>query len=173
MPSFRGPHFGAGFRVSGGRRVTLFSYLDEFGHIEPHVGREDPRYKESPVFGLAGFVLPAEAVCEFGTWYFQRKCELLAFEIERSGEHPALWEKKGSGVYTVTNATRYPELRRFTNRLFNKIEWLGGFVSYVGVRKTAAPGAHNPNCYSSRRFDADRRANSLRFLDSVGSYFHA
>ena len=132
--------------------MTLFAYLDEFGHIGPYVGREDPRYKESPVFGLAGFVLPAEAVRGIGIWFFQRKCELLAFEIERSGEHPALWEKKGSGVYTVTNVTRYPELRKFTNRLFNKIERLGGFVSYVGVRKTAAPGAHNPNRLYAQMF---------------------
>ena len=48
--------------------------------------------------------------------------------------------------------TRYPELRRFTNRLFNKIERLGGFVFYVGVRKTAAPGAHNPNRLYARVF---------------------
>lgn len=108
--------------------MTLFAYLDEFGHVGPYVARQDPRYKESPVFGLAGFVLPAQAVRGFGTWFFQRKCELLAFEIERSGDHPALWEKKGSSLYTVTNVTRYPELRRFTNRLFNKIERLGGFV---------------------------------------------
>ena len=132
--------------------MALFAYLDEFGHIGSYIGRDDPRYKESPVFGLAGFVLPAGAVRGFGSWFFQRKCELLAFEIERSGEHPALWEKKGASLYTVTNVTRYPELRRFTNRLFNKIERLGGFVFYVGVRKTAAPGAHNPNRLYARVF---------------------
>ena len=104
------------------------------------------------MFGLAGFVLPAEAVRGFGTWFFQRKCELLAFEIERSAEHPALWEKKGASLYTLTNVMRYPELRRFTNRLLNKIERLGGFVFYVGVRKTAAPGVHNPNRLYARVF---------------------
>ena len=40
-------------------------------------------------------MLAAEAVRGFGTWFFQRKCELLGFEIERSGEHPELWGKKG------------------------------------------------------------------------------
>ena len=109
-----------------------------------------PRYKASPVFGLAGFVLPAEAVRGFGTWFFRRKCELLAFEIRRSGEHPALWEKKGSGLYTFTNVIRIPEVRRFTNRLFNKIDRLGGFVFYLGARKTAAPVAHNPNRLNKR-----------------------
>ena len=132
--------------------MTLFAYLDEFGHIGPYIGRRHPRYKESPVFGLAGFVLPAEAVHGFGTWFFQRKCELLAFEIERSGGHPALWEKKEASLYTLTKLTQYPELRSFTNRLFNKLERLGGFVFYVGVRKTVAPGVHNPNRLYARVF---------------------
>ena len=38
------------------------------------------------MFGLADFVLPSVEVrgCEFATWFFQRECELLGFEIERS-----------------------------------------------------------------------------------------
>jgi len=58
--------------------MTHFAYLDEFGHIGPYVSRADRRYKESPVFGLAGFVLPSDQVRGFGTWFFQRKCDLLA-----------------------------------------------------------------------------------------------
>lgn len=132
--------------------MTYFAYLDEFGHIGPYIGRAAPKYNESPVFGLAGFVLPSQEERGFGTWFFQRKCELLAFEIERSGRHPALWEKKGASLYTVTNVVRYAELRRLTNRLFNKIEALGGFVFYVGIGKTAAPGKHNPNRLYARVF---------------------
>ena len=125
--------------------MTYFAYLDEFGHIGPYVSRQDPRYRESPVFGLAGFVLASEDVRKFGTWFYQRKCQLLEFEIERSGTHPAVWEKKGASLYTVRNVTRYPELRRFTNRLLNKIDKLGGFVFYVGIQKTEPPGRHSPN----------------------------
>ena len=47
--------------------MTYFAYLDEFGHVGPYVARTDPKYRESPVFGLAGFVLPAEEVRGFGT----------------------------------------------------------------------------------------------------------
>ncbi len=125
--------------------MAYFAYLDEFGHIGPYVDRGHPRYKESPVFGLAGFVLPAEAVRGFGTWFFQRKCQLLDFEIGRAGKHPAVWEKKGASLYTATNVTRYSELRQFTNRFLNKIERLRGFVFYVGIKKTSAPAEHNPN----------------------------
>ena len=125
--------------------MTYFAYLDEFGHIGPYLNRTDSKYHDSPVFGLAGFVLPSDEVRGFGTWFFQRKCQLLDFEIQRSGEHPALWEKKGASLYTVANVTKYGELRKFTNRLFNKIETLRGFVFYVGIRKTATPHTHNPN----------------------------
>ena len=124
--------------------MTFFAYLDEFGHVGPYISPIHPTYKESPVFGLAGFVLPSEEVRGFGTWFFQRKCQLLDFEITRSGEHPALWEKKGSRLYTAANVTKYVELRKLTNRLLNKIDTLGGFVFYVGLRKTAVPSAHNP-----------------------------
>ena len=146
--------------------MTYFVYLDEFGHIGPYVSRADPRYKDSPVFGLAGFVLPAAEVRGFGTWFFQRKCELLDFEIRRSGKHPALWEKKGASLFTVSNVTRYRELRVFTNRLFNKIETLRGFVFYVGIRKTAAPGAHSPNRLYARVFlEAIKRINDFCVKD--------
>ena len=142
--------------------MTYFAYLDEFGHIGPYISRADPRYKESPVFGLAGFVLPAAEVRGFGTWFFQRKCELLDFEIKRSGEHPALWEKKGASLYTARNVTRYRELRKFTNRLFNKIETLGGFVFHVGIRKSAAPDAHDPNqLYKSVFIEALKRIDEF------------
>ena len=145
-PSFRGPRSGAGFRVSGSLRVTYFAYLDEFGHIGPYLGRHHPRHNDSPVFGFAGLVLPVNEVRGFGTWFFQRKCHLLDFELERSGEHPALWENKGSSLYTVTNVERYRELRTFTNRMLNKIEAVGGFGA--SARADGCSGVDGPlgNC---------------------------
>lgn len=125
--------------------MTYVAYLDEFGHIGPYVARDDPKHNDSPVFGLAGLVLPINEVRTFGTWFYQRKCELLDFEIRRAGNHPATWEKKGSALYTVRNVEKYRELRSFTNRFLNKIGNIGGFTFYVGVRKTKTPDQHRPN----------------------------
>ena len=125
--------------------MTYLAYLDEFGHIGPYVSREHLKHNDSPVFGLAGFALSSRHVREFGTWFFQRKCQLLQPEIDQAVKHPAHWEKKGSSLYTVRNVRQYPELRRFTNRLFNQINKLGGFVFYVGMCKTKSPGAHKPD----------------------------
>ena len=154
--------------------MTQIAYLDEFGHVGPYVSRDDPRHNDSPVFGLAGFTMPADEVRGFGTWFFQRKCELLDFEIRRSGEHPAVWEKKGSSLYTVKNVKRYPELRRTTFRLLNKIASVGGRVFYVGIRKSAEPKAHDANALyryvlgeAIRRLDAfcgEDHAIAERFL---------
>ena len=146
--------------------MTYFAYLDEFGHIGPYLGRKHPRYNDSPVFGFAGLVLPVNEVRGFGTWFFQRKCQLLDFEIERSGEHPAQWEKKGSNLYTVANVERYRELRTFTNRMLNKIEAIGGFVLYVGVKKTASPEFHSPNrLYTKVLLEAVKRIDHFCELD--------
>ena len=62
--------------------MTYFAYLDEFGHIGPYVTRQHPRHNDSPVFGLAGFVMPSENLRGFGTWFFQRKCDLRQMEAD-------------------------------------------------------------------------------------------
>lgn len=146
--------------------MTYLAYLDEFGHIGPYVSKEDPKYHDSPVFGFAGFILPVEAVRGFGTWFFQRKCQLLGAEIQRSGKHPAFWEKKGSRLYTVRNVLRYRELRTFTYRLFDTIENLGGFVFYVGIKKTAPPAHHRPKILYARVFlEAIKRIDHFCAVD--------
>ncbi len=162
MPSFRDPRQKRGFSRIWGRSLTYIAYLDEFGHVGPYISRLDPKHNDSPVFGLAGVVLPADKTRGFGTWFFQRKCELLDFEIKRSGEHPATWEKKGAALYTATNVNKYRELRNFTNRFLNKINSEGGFVFFVGVKKTLPPDRHSPNkLYGRVLVEAIKRINSF------------
>ena len=119
-------------------------YLDEFGHIGPYVSRNSPKFGDNPVFRLAGLILPTDQVRSFATWFYQRKCQLLEFEIKRAGEHPATWEKKGSSLYTLKNISKYRELRAFTNRFLKKISTCGGHVIYVGLHKQATVEDHKP-----------------------------
>ena len=142
--------------------MIYIAYLDEFGHVGPYVSRTHPRHNDSPVFGFAGFVMPAEEVRGFGTWFYQRKCELLDFEIRRSGKHPATWEKKGASLYRAANLRRYRQLRRTTNRLLGRIERAGGHVFYVGIRKTTQPDEHDANSlYSAMLREAIRRLDTF------------
>ena len=90
--------------------MLYFAYLDEFGHIGPYVARDDPAYNDSPVFGLGGMILPYSSVRQFSTWFYQLKCNMLAWEIGQSGQHPATWEKKGSALFTSMNVEKYRQV---------------------------------------------------------------
>jgi hypothetical protein len=157
--------------------MHYIAYLDEFGHIGPFVSREHPQHNTSPVFGLGGFMLPASKVRAFATWFYQLKCNLLRFEIDRDGIPAYQWEKKGAALYTTTNVLKYRELRNATFRLMNRIERDEGMVFYVGLQKTRSLESHNPkNLYravlreSIKRIDqfcAVRNAHFQIILDEL------
>jgi hypothetical protein len=73
-----------------------FIYLDEFGHIGPFMSRAGPRYNECPVFGLAGVILPEDAIRPFATKFLQLKQHIFKDEIKKSGKLASHWEKHGS-----------------------------------------------------------------------------
>jgi hypothetical protein len=81
--------------------AMLIAFLDEFGHAGPFVARTDSRFKQSPVFGLAGYVLPHHQVRHFSTFFFQLKQHMLAAELASSNQHPATWEKKGTELIST------------------------------------------------------------------------
>lgn len=137
-------------------------YLDEFGHIGPYLSRQGNKYNESPVFGLGGFIIPAGKSREFATWFFQRKNELLEWELDRSGKHPARFEKKGSALYTTQNFENYNELKRFTNRLLNAFPKFGAHVFYVGLEKRQDTDRHDADAlYESVLKEAIKRADQF------------
>lgn len=172
MPLFRGPCLRTGFRVFGGILVLYIVYLDEFGHIGPFISRDHERHNDSPVFGLGGIILPADQVRGFGTWFFNRKRQLLNWEIQQSGEHPAEWEKKGSSLYTAKNVNQFKELRQFTFRFLNKIRNCGGYAFYVGVEKQRG----NENYDSAKTYyrvldEAIKRLNDFCVKDNNNAQF--
>jgi len=127
-----------------GLAIHYIAYLDEFGHIGPYISRIHAQHNTSPVFGLGGLLLPASKVRAFSTWFYQLKGQLLNFEIEGAGVPAYRWEKKGSALFTTTNVLRYPELRKATFRLLNRIERDAGIVFYVGIQKTHSPERNSP-----------------------------
>lgn len=151
--------------------VLYVAYLDEFGHVGPYVSHDDPKHNTHPVFGLGGLVLPYPEVRRFSTFFFQLKNRLLEFELNRSGLHPAKWEKKGSSLYTIQNIERYRELRQATFRLLNKIKKINGFSIYVGVEKRRTEQNHDSKrLYHSvlreaiKRIDQECEAKHSKFL---------
>lgn len=120
------------------------AFLDEFGHVGPFQFRSAPRYNESPVFGLAGILLPSESVRRFATWFYQLKGHLLEREIQASGKHPATWEKKGSDLFVARAVRKREEIRLAGFRLINKTISCGGKIFYYGREKWMHPSHSNP-----------------------------
>jgi len=112
-----------------------FVYLDEFGHIGPYMSRSAPRYNESPVFGLAGMILPEHSVRPFATKFLQLKEHIFASEIRRSGKLASHWEKKGIELFTPKTLAKYPHFRSTGFRLMNYVRDCGGKVFYYGREK--------------------------------------
>ena len=74
-------------------------YFDEFGHNGAYVSRFDPSYKTHPVFGLGGFVIPAQNIRKLSGIFRFVKERGLREEIEAkvisAGKRVEHWEKKG------------------------------------------------------------------------------
>lgn len=113
----------------------IFAYLDEFGHIGPFSGRTAQKYNESPVFGLAGLLLPEPTVRSFATYFLKSKEQLLGHEIKKSRKLAAMWEKKGSSLFTAKSIKKYPEIRRTAFRVINEVDRRGGRIFYYGREK--------------------------------------
>lgn len=121
--------------------MHYIAYLDEFGHIGPYISRDHPRFQTSPVFGLAGLLIPADQVREFAIYFYKLKCHLLAWELEHNNPErlpPYRWEKKGAALFTVRNVVAYRSLRRATQRMLRHLGSIGGHMLYVGIVKTEA-----------------------------------
>lgn len=114
---------------------TSFVYLDEFGHIGPFMSRSAIRYNESPVFGLAGIILPEGAIRPFATKFLQLKEHIFRAEIERAGVLASHWEKKGVEIFTPKQVAKYPHFRSTGFRLINYVRNCGGKIFYYGREK--------------------------------------
>jgi hypothetical protein len=112
-----------------------FVYLDEFGHLGPFMSRTAPKYNESPVFGLAGIILPENAVRPFATKILQLKQHIFKAEIKKSGTPASFWEKKGNEIFTAKQVAKYPHFRSTGFRLMNYIRDTGGNAFYYGREK--------------------------------------
>lgn len=137
-------------------------YLDEFGHIGPYISRNDNKHNDSPVFGLGGIIIPLVKAREFSTWFYQRKNTLLKWEVEeweKSGNHPALFEKKGSSLYTTQNINKYKAVTQFTNRFFNALPKFGAYAFYVGVKKNTLLSDNSDRLYEYVLREAIKRLN--------------
>lgn len=124
----------------------IFAYLDEFGHNGPYISRDHKQYNTSPVFGLAGFLMPEAQVRRFGTCYLQLKKTYLSQDPTRKDKPFHAWEKKGTNFLTAKSITKYPAIRTCMFRMMNEIRKRDGRLIYQGREKIRGTGERlNPN----------------------------
>ncbi|GAB3400442.1 DUF3800 domain-containing protein [Schumannella luteola] len=112
----------------------LIAYLDEFGHVGPFVEDRHPKFGQHPVFGYAGFIIPAENARRFGGDFKRVKTSLFKTEIDKSS-NPAQWERKGNEYFSTGSITRRPEQLRAFSGLMRQLRGNGGRLFYYGDEK--------------------------------------
>lgn len=112
----------------------LIAYLDEFGHVGPFVSRENKRYNTHPVFGYAGYVIPAQNARYFSYEFNKTKRSLYKTDIEAS-KMPGQWEKKGAEFFSSRSMKDRPELSRSFVGLVNILKANNGYLFYYGDEK--------------------------------------
>ena len=114
-------------------------YFDEFGHNGAYISRNDPRYKTHPVFGIGGFIIPANNIRQLSGAFRRIKERGLKAEIDAKviakGKPVERWEKKGAALLTTQNVQRCQEVRNIINRLLRKLEQLDAQIIFYGQEK--------------------------------------
>lgn len=122
-----------------------FVYLDEFGHIGPYTSRKARKHNSSPVFGIAGIILPEDAVRPFATFFLKQKEANFGKEIQNSRKIAAKWEKKGASFIRPNPMKKYVEARRLLHRVIKKIDHFDGKIFYHGREKIRGRSDLNAN----------------------------
>lgn len=113
----------------------IVAYLDEFGHVGPYISTTHKKFKDHPLFGYAGIVLPEASIRPFGAKFERVKARQFRSEIIRTGKHPRRWEKKGAEMFTTDAYNKYPERVDFISDLADYMKKLGGRIFFYGEEK--------------------------------------
>lgn len=112
----------------------LIAYLDEFGHVGPYISDGHPRFGQHPIFGYAGFIVPAQAARSIGAEFKRAKTQLFSTDIARSSS-PAQWERKGAEYFSTGSIQSRPEQVRVFNSLLSSLRTKGGRLFFYGDEK--------------------------------------
>jgi len=140
----------------------IFAYLDEFGHPGPFYDRSYPRHNASPVFGLAGLLMPERSVRPFASYFLKHKINLLGHEIAKSGKQAYEWEKKGTNHFTPKSILKYPQIKQSAFRLINYAAKNDCRIFYCGREKirNREDGLNATGLYKTVFSDAIRQIDS-------------
>ncbi len=75
-------------------QIMLLAYIDEFGHIGPYISSRHEKFKDHPVFGYSGFIIPAHNVRPLGAFLNPSKAICLHMRLNSQANIPSDGRKK-------------------------------------------------------------------------------
>ena len=147
----------------------LLAYIDETGEPGAYVSPHHDRYKTSPAFGYAGFVIPETSVWDFSSSFQHKKREVFASEIAGL-ENPGRWERKGASIFRQKTLLSHPQQFRVFSGLVKELRRRGGILFYYADEKPLGTPKQTLLDPEEREADAMREAlNRLaRYADHRG-----
>ena len=120
----------------------LIAYIDEVGEPGAFVSYDHAKFKTSPVFGYAGFVIPEERVHDFSRQVMQTKRDFFSF-LHPSENYTPTWERKGAELFQKGAMERAKGRREILalRDLLEKLPTVGGSLFYfVREKAIGTPG---------------------------------
>lgn len=120
----------------------LIAYIDEVGEPGAFVSYDHAKFKTSPVFGYAGFVIPEEWVHDFSRQVMQTKKDFFSF-LHPSENYTPTWERKGAELFQKGAMERAKGRREILalRDLLEKLPSVGGSLFYfVREKAIGTPG---------------------------------
>lgn len=134
----------------------MLAYIDEIGETGAFVSHDHPRFRTSPAFGYAGFVIPAASARQFGAVFTHSKRTLFKSDI---GERdPARFERKGAELFRPDTLEKFPQQVRVFNSLVKQVRDLGGALFYYADEKPLGTPKQTSLDNSARETAAMREA---------------
>lgn len=112
----------------------LLAYIDEVGETGAFVSKDHDRYRTSPAFGYAGFILPEDHARPFGSVFTNKKRTLFRTELETCDE-PSRWERKGASMFRRDTPDKFPQYIRVFKDLVGTLSSHNGHLFYYADEK--------------------------------------
>ncbi|MFC6044839.1 DUF3800 domain-containing protein [Nocardioides hankookensis] len=148
----------------------LLAYIDEIGETGAFVSRDHARFKTSPAFGYAGFIIEADNARQFSQEFAINKRNLFPTELA-AAEHPGRWEVKGANIFRPQTLDLFPQQIRVFNHLVNRVRQLRGCLFFHADEKPIGTPAQTELDTSAREEAAMREALNriARYAERHGS----
>ncbi|MDR0483433.1 MAG: DUF3800 domain-containing protein [Cellulomonadaceae bacterium] len=112
----------------------LLAYIDEIGEPGAFVARDHAKFRTSPAFGYAGFVIPESSARLFAQDMAEMKRNVFASALQ-SVANPGQWERKGATIFHRNTRSKHPEQIRAFSRLVSLLVRRGGRLFYYADEK--------------------------------------